>query len=61
MIGLCVGCSKEGAEKKEQSIESGTIHVTEHSDPAGDENNDSEANDTVEIDFTRDYAGYGRK
>lgn len=56
MVGLCIGCGKEGTESNELSTESSSSQVEEQSNPASSENNDIELNDKLKIDFTYDYS-----
>lgn len=56
MVGLCIGCGKEGTESYILSTESKSSQVEEQSNFASKENNDIELNDKLEMDFTYDYS-----
>lgn len=56
MVGLCIGCGKEGTENNDLSTESKSSQVEEQSKSASRENNDIELNDKLEMDFSYDYS-----
>lgn len=56
MVGLCVGCGKEGAESNDLSVQNKSSQVEEQSSSASREDNDIELNDKLEMDFTYDYS-----
>lgn len=56
MVGLCIGCGKEGTESNDLSTESESSQVEEKSNSASRESNDVELNDKLEMDFSYDYS-----
>lgn len=56
MVGLCIGCGKEGTESNVLSIESKSSQVEEQSNSASIASKDIELKDTLKMDFTYDYS-----
>lgn len=54
--GLCAGCGKEGTAGNDPSTEVRASQAEEQSDSASRENDDTERNDKLELDFSYDYS-----